>query len=264
MTFLVCSHSHWVGDDFSEALDGIHPVIYDFGLDLPKVPAGQVRGAWMPAIHAVRLSLSGYDLPLESPGANWLDTLDHQWTKRNIVTTTARNAMPVEGFWKLAEAKSHQELFESRWRTFTEAEEFLQALPPDSLVQVSYGFLEIKREERFFINRNLIHGTTYREGEWIYYSDMIDRPVLDDSYEFVGDLMSSIPAPATAYVVDIATLSNGDKAVLEANPIWCSGPYGADLRIVAEMICDSFEYRMRVWKPDNFLVHQAERMRKLS
>lgn len=258
--FMVSSHQRWVYEDFKAALKD-YDVVYDSGFILPRHDPRKVSGAWTPAEHALRLRLSGFPLNLETPGPYWLDTVPTELKQRGTITTKVSDASPAEGFWKVAEAKSDQH--EARWRTEEESVTFLRALPEDSIVQYSDAFIDIMREERFFVNRNILHGTTYIEGAWAYYDDCIERPVMDDSYQFVADLLRVSAPQATSYVIDIATLKDGSRAVLEANPVWCSGAYSADLRIVAEMIVDSMSNVQQEWVPDALLMRNAVRKRSL-
>lgn len=272
--------TRWIGDDFEEALsrplrdlstrDPIHyDLVRDLGLDLPPVPSEDVVGAWLPAAHAARLLISGYNLHLTSPGPYWLNKVQEYnptLLGREVITMRANEIEPKEGFWKPAEAKLPY--FEAKWRTKEEIEKDIQLLHPRSFVQYSPTFLDIIREERHFIqqvsaNRYAISRSTYLEGEWIYYHDLEKRVADRSAYDLVMDSLAAFSAfSPRGYVIDTATLATGETVILEANPAWCSAAYASDMEVVVNAITasmgDGYPTHCR-WVPDSSLARDAGR-----
>ena len=276
--FLVISMTDWVAEDFSVGLGDGHSyrvgsesqsleLKRDFGFDPPSIPPQEIAGFWMPAAHAARLMLANYHLGWTAPGGHWLDNVSQRLTQRRILTSLKSEASFAEGVWKIAEAKLPS--FESKWRTKEEVEQDAEHLPDKTLLQYSPDFLDIAREERFFVyydsssDQWKMFGTVYKERDWIYYSDLVEREVSQDSYEFLRDHLPSFAAfSPSAYVVDIATLADSSKAVLEANPAWCSAVYSANIKGAIQTIVHSSNSLASApgkWVPDEALRVDAYR-----
>lgn len=89
------------------------------------------------------------------------------------------------------------------------------------------------------------------------------------AFGFAVDVMDTIspttPGPA-AFVLDVALLADGTWVVLETNPAWSSGQYGADLGAVIECLFavnDAAAIGTWAWNPDPYLVHRARQQRIL-
>jgi ATP-grasp domain, R2K clade family 3 len=267
-TFLVSTMSRWVADDLEPAILANNLALErDMGLYLPHAQPQEVVGAWLPAAHATRLGLNGYDLKLASPGPRWLDNVDPALTHRRITTSRVKDALPQDGFWKIAEAKSDD--FPAQWRTSEQCHEDFAQLPPDSWVQYSDTFLDIESESRFFVSQHgsdfQIAGSVYATPSWTYYDDLLERHD-PEAEEFVKSLLSDFSRfSPLGYVLDVARLSSGDFAVLETNPAWCSGVYASDTEqvvrsIMMSMSDDNTQY---AWEPDAFLIRSAQNKRPL-
>lgn len=181
---------------------------------------------------------------------------------------TRKNVRPQTGFWKVAEAKTEE--FTAKWRTDEELATDIQVLHEDTWLQHTSTWLDITSENRFFISFRgdhlAISGSTYKQGEWIYYSD------LDERHSAPAEQLARIVAEErrvlspTGYALDVATLENNLQVVLEANPAWCSAVYAADIDIALMACCTSLHASPDdpfLWQPDAVLAKSAERKRLL-
>lgn len=276
-TFLVISMTEWIAQDYRAGLNaapelaGKVSFVHERGIDLPRVPTEDVVGAWLPAEFAGRLIVSGYRLPWTSPGAHWLSKVEPELLGREVLTVCAGDAIPAEGFWKIAEAKI--EGFEGKWRSEDEARDFLSALPPGAFVQYTSTYLDIVSEERFFVYEGdfgeffMTHSTYATEG-WTYYDDLEER--IDANPQVtalvVDNLLTWSQFSPAGYVVDIATLRDGRVVVLEANPVWSSAAYACDMSEVirANMTAMRPENTGRCpWVPDNIIMEREQKKRLL-
>lgn len=279
---IVSSRLRWLADDFRLGAGPV-PVVADLGLDVPTVPDG-TNAWWTPAGHAARLVRAGVHLDFAAPGPAWLDSVPAAALQRTVRTVRldelAGRAQEVRGgFIKVAEAKV-PELPAGWWDG---AAEFVTAaraagVPPSSFVQISDRLLDINVEYRCFVAYGTVVAVSaYRDADGSTWEpEWADRHDFDtaDACRFAGGVAGGVAGP-DGYVIDVASLVDGTWAVIEANPAWCSGTYGADMSGVFEAVvaasatttppcmvdlaCGSRHGRW-AWQPDPFLVADAARL----
>ena len=262
---IVASTRKWVADDFAAATD--LRVVHDHGLDAPLLPDGFRAVWWTPGEHAARLIRAGIPFAPDAPEDDWLNLFPSDVTGRRI-TTTALNHIDTFAtgsvFGKVAGSKTaklpagwHQDM-----AAFIAAA--ATAVPSDTLVQVTWDRLDIIEEYRCtVVDGRVVAATRYMVDEMPFGS--IGFPEDDPRWNyraarFVEDVLKQYPeAGQGALVIDVAVLRGGRMVVLEANPVWCSNPYDADMKDVAAAIVTAFTRTVRPWAPDVALTDYAAR-----
>lgn len=279
----VSSMRHWVANDLRVGAAGRFPVLADMGLDVPVVE-GSVAW-WAPAEHVARLAVAGVHLDLAAPGPRWLADLDVSLTGRVVWAGRLADIAdaPRSGWAKPAEAKV--EALPARWwdaiADFAEAAA-AAGVSGDAWVQVCPTDLDIVEEHRCFVAYGhvvasspylLADGSTYEPG-WEDREDLATSAARTFATEVVAALGDNQPV---AYTLDVARSASGRFVVLEGNPAWCSGFYGAALDAVVDAVvasswtpqvasdvpvgerCTSRHGRF-AWVPDAVLVQRAARL----
>ena len=282
---VVCSIRRWVADDLRAGAAGRYPVRWDMGLDLPDLGDAETTAWWAPAEHAARLLRADVRLDLSAPGPDWLSRIPAEMTGRPIWSGRLSDLgeAPGKGWSKPAEAKVPG--FPAAWRTRDElllaAEE--AGFPGDGWVQVSPVRLELEEEHRAFVlDGVVVAASPYLLGA--YDGDCITyEPGWEDDASFAHDQARSYAQEVVdemgddqpqSYALDVGRTTAGRWVVVEANPAWCSGAYGCDLRAVADaVVASSFtaasptaaasdepsRHGRFVWVPDAYLVTFAEK-----
>ncbi|MEJ7648573.1 MAG: hypothetical protein WKF57_05900 [Nakamurella sp.] len=294
-TFHVVTQRQWMRDELMQALTPHGwQVLAHHGLsDLPaEVGIDPDHVLWAPGAFVARQLLTR-PLVLAAPHPWFLHELHRSGLLgrpiTNVTVRTARNH-PVEGFWKLADAKWDR--FPARWRTVDEMLMDLwdtAELPAESLLTFCPKRLPPAIEYRAVIIDNAAvtvsryldeHGRS-RDDE--HFSNGAESPLPEQGHPdsdvarvaaFVTHLMPAIRqinvAPQ-AFVLDIGVVRGGgvvgsgpDAAlhVVEANPAWCSAWYGSDLPAFAEAVAVAQGPHIledEIWQPDSVLHRRAER-----
>jgi hypothetical protein len=265
---IVASTRKWVADDFAAAIN--LRVVHDHGLDAPLLPDGFRAVWWTPGEHAARLLHAGIPFAPDAPPDNWLDQFPPEVTGRRIVTIPLMPlrsdpvAVSAPVFGKVAGSKTAK--LPAGWHenlgAFVAAAS--AAVPAGTLVQVTSDVLDIVEEYRcFVVDGRAVSTARYMVDELPFGSEGF--PAGDPRWNyraawFVEDVLKSYPdAGKGVLVIDAAVLRGGRMVVLEANPVWCSNPYDADLRAVAAAIIMAFTRTVRPWEPDAALRDYAAR-----
>lgn len=280
--FCVFSHTNWVADDFTQGvrnttMESTHTVMHSLGLDVPyEVYIADTQennvSYWVPSAFATQLQRIGMCHNLTSPGANFMSRIPEELAGRNIVTETLEEFMthshPSTFFIKPAEAKL--DFFPADTHSIHSLQTMLNKsnLPSSTMVQHTQTIPNINWEHRLYILDGLVMtGSAYLIDNSTYYDNM-DNPAfqkkLPDAVAYTQDIIDSITHQPHAYTLDVAWNSDTRKwFVLEANPAWCSGVYGANIEAAIHTIQASCnpqtpEAQKFLWKPDDLLTTQAE------
>ena len=273
-TLVVATTRRWVADDFAApcARAGLE-LVHSWGLDVPDL-TGRTPAWWTPTEHAARVLASGTNLPLIAPGPLWLSRVPQRLTGRRVwsgTVDTLKHA-PAAGWCKPAEMKV--EALPSQWwdRTSAFAAACASAgLPGDSAVQVASRRLDIVEEHRTFV----LHGEVVATSPYLvdgvtWTEDMTDDRRLhhQDAAAFAGDVCTTMRYDqAPAYTLDVALTREGRWVVLEANPVWSSASYGADLDAVLAATTAGTDHAGHhpdwAWQPDPHLLARADRQARL-
>lgn len=231
---------------------------------------GQVS-YWMAGGFAARLQRINLAKNLIAPGQNWLSEVsenDPSLTARSILTTTV-DQIPTGQllFAKPAEAK-----IESIPAGKYFGEDLLEIfrnnqIPLDTLFQWTETLLPINHEHRFFIADSIIYaGSPYLIDGVVYHS------AIESSYYFEAERAAEIFVQVLkdsdllppALTLDVGrNEDSGEWLIVEANPAWSSGPYGAapsGILKVLERACNwdsKVDDEKWLWKPAEYLVNLA-------
>jgi hypothetical protein len=242
-----------------------------YAREVPDVSSYTILSYWMAGGYAARLQRAGLAPNLVAPGQNWLSEvseLDETLTCRKIFTTKIIE-LPTGAllFAKPAEAKIESipagKYFAENLMEICKNE----GVPADTLFQWTDTLLNLNHEHRFFIADGHIHtGSPYLIDGSIYSSAMVS-PYFSDAYEvaesFLKILESNRKLPP-ALTLDVGRdEDSGEWLIIEANPAWSSGPYGADpseILKVLERACSWTEGRddaKWLWEPAEYLTDLA-------
>lgn len=272
---IVTTRTNWVSEEIREGMlsadssqDSQFRVIRDYGFDIPE-PALASHAWWMPASHAAHVRLTLPQMTLTAPGENWLPSIPYHMRGRHIESMKVSELLS-EGTWntprviKPAEAKIPN-LPVKLW-DYQEFKEVADLLHPDSNVQVSSRWIPFNYEHRFYVVHGkietgspyLIDDVTWNDGlSWHHYEDAFSY-----ARAVVEELGTHQPE---SYVLDVGLDTSTDKwLVVEGNPSWCSGFYGASIPAVIEAIhISGFADSNWAWNPDPQLVWVNEKKKKL-
>lgn len=275
---IVCSRVRWPFEDMVAGAAGRFPVRHDFGFDVPALAPAATVAWWTPAEHAARLLRAGVEMHLSAPGPTWLAEAPEHITGRPVWAGTVADLAraPRSGWAKPAEAKIDD--LPAAW--YDDTADFAAAvrqagLPGDAWVQVSPARLDLAEEHRCYVRAGVVRtaspylladGSTWEPG-FDERTDLHHAEARAFARHVVGDLGEGQPG---AYVLDVGLVASGAWVVVEANPAWCSGTYGADLVEAVDTVVASSATRLAgtggasphgrwAWRPDPCLVAAAER-----
>lgn len=178
-------------------------------------------------------------LALLEPAIDWLTTVPLEYVSREIQLMTlgeARN-LTASAFVKPADGK----IFEPK------VYESGQGLPSDDSVDqdipvLRSGILDFRLEVRCFVrHRKIVSMSPYWRDGALAKSEDSEWPFLgeeeNEAREFaervLADVRIDLPPGCT---LDVGKISDGNWAVIEANPSWGAGLYGCDPLAVMEAI----------------------------
>ena len=257
----------WVADELKVGADPLGLDVHqDYGFDVPSNPE---RAAWwMPAPHAARLLAAGAPVKLLSPRADLLSLLPERFLGRSVQTCTLEEAgFTRPGWFKAADVKN-----DDLPAAFYEPDVFLTAarriLEPSSMVQFTETTLDILVEYRFYVNHGEVTtGSAYLSEGVTYYDGLVTSEGFTRCEDFARDVLGFLQAESLAplsFVIDVALPPSG-PVVLEFNPSWCAGFYGADVTEVVKALVTAADPSNleHIWVPDAYYQARANRMRPL-
>lgn len=268
--FVVLSETYGIAAGFVSSR-GDRDMFLSYTEQVPDVSDYNMHSYWTAGGYAARLHRIGLTKKFIAPGQNWMSEVskaDGSLTQRFIATTTV-DAIPGRKkiFAKPAEAK-----IDSIPAGFYLPKDLRQIckqndVPANTLFQWTAEILDLDHEHRFFVadgqiltgSPYLVHGITYFPGQKSSRSS--------DAYEAAEKMirrLSELDLLPPALTLDVAVDKNTDKwLIVEANPAWSSGPYGADrgaMIRVLERACnwnaDTDDSRW-LWEPAEYLVKKA-------
>lgn len=257
---IITTMANWVSEEVREGLDAHDfKVIKDYGFDI-LLPFEDIYAWWMPAAHAARVVRAMPELKLIAPGSDWLTTIPEHLTCRKISILTLQELLsePFTGKLWVKPAEAKIEPFPALFYSYDELQNIanMSSLEATMNVQYTKTFIPFNWEHRFYVLQGkvttgspyLVDGVTFNDGvPWDGYED-----ALKYAQYAVGELAENQPP---AYVLDIGLDEiTGKWAVIEANPAWCSGFYGADMNNVILCIHESMKHDAEwQWIPDPHL-----------
>lgn len=281
----VVTHRRWIADDLATAAAADPElrdltVWHDLGFDLPDFERGDVIWAPMEWMARARRALGETGrslLPLADPGPAFLSRFHESVLGRRVGVATVGQVVagdgPDEGFYKPANCKV--DFVPAAWRTRIEfvAAAAAANFPTTSDVLWADTRLEFTEEHRTFVRHGqVVTSSPYLrhlpDGPTLWHEGMrsaFDAEARTFAQSALDALIGTGPLPP-AFVLDVGLLTDGRWVVIETNPVWSSGQYGADLAEVIRCLiaannptqADGFE-----WIPDPYLVDRAATQRPL-
>lgn len=270
--FVAVSKSYGIVSRFLPGLED-RDMFLSYAREVPDVSEYASHSYWMAGGYAARLQRAGLAPNLVAPGQYWLSEvseLDETLTRRKIFTTKITE-LPAETllFAKPAEAKIESipagKYFTDHLLEICETE----GVPADTLFQWTETLLNLNHEHRFFIADEQIRtGSPYLIDGVVYTSEMVS-PYFGAAYDaaesFLKILKNSALLPP-ALTLDVARDEDSGKwLIIEANPAWSSGPYGANPSRILEVLeraCawnEGIDDAKWLWKPAEYLVDLARK-----
>lgn len=233
-----------------------------YGLVAPDVSEYELSSYWMAGGFAARFQRAGLATALTAPGQAWLSGVDPALTGREIVTGDL-SAMP-EGIplWaKPAEAKIGAMVAGLYQKSDVLEIVKQENVPADTQFQWTDSIMKINHEHRFYVlGSDIVTGSPYLIDGVVYHQD-IESPFYSDAEKFakyaLGELGDNRPP---AFTLDVGRNEiTGEWLIVESNPAWSSGIYGADPSVVIEVLetaCNGNEPKWK-WVPADYLVARA-------
>lgn len=268
--FVAVSKSYGTISRFLTGLED-RDMFLSYAREVPDVSSYKSHSYWMAGGYAARLQRAGLAPNLIAPGQYWLSEvseLDETLTRRRIFTTKIAD-LPTGAllFAKPAEAKIESipagKYFTDHLLEICKNE----GVPTDTLFQWTDTLLNLNHEHRFFIADGQIRtGSPYLIDGIVYTSEMISPhfgAAYDAAESFLKILESNKLLPP-ALTLDVGRDEDSGKwLIIEANPAWSSGPYGANPSIVLEVLeracswTDGVDDAKWRWEPAEYLVDLA-------
>lgn len=232
VTITLVSERAWMADYLGARLE--HGIDL---LDTRNWTTG-VEAAWAPGHHVSLHVLSGID-------PSWLFSDPPWWTlptdllgRRVVVGDGAAivDELDAAGPLHVKLSKHKYDRFTAAIRSSSDLRDAIAADPTLANHELlASGIVDIETEYRCWtIDGNVLEVCCYRDGEWSWgASDNVapkpPQTVLDAAAE-AGRLLGG------GMAVDVATTAGGGCIVVETNPAWCSGFYGADPEVISSCL----------------------------
>lgn len=219
---------------------------------------------WMSGRYAARLHVAGIKVDLIAPGAHWLGNVDPALLGREIHVAALQD-LP-NGL--ITHVKPAQLKIEELPAGIYATEQYHAVAArlgvcQTSLVQWTETILDLNHEHRFYVlDGEIVTGSPYLVDGQVYALG-VESPqsanALSFAQEALTHLGTDIPPACT---LDVGLDQHSGKwVIVEANPAWSSGMYGAEMSAVIATIDRSCLFDERwAWQPDSDLTRQAEQM----
>lgn len=219
---------------------------------------------WMSGRYAARRYVSGIPETLIAPGPHWLGTVDEALLGRKIHITPLEDLPTgVLGHIKPAQVKVNDLpagiYFSEHYRDIAND----LGVDPSSLTQWTDTLLELNHEHRFYaLDGQVVTGSPYLVDGQVYVPGF-DSAMSKDAEAFARDALAHLGDNAPpAFTLDVGfDQVSRSWVIVEANPAWSSGMYGANMAAVVATIDRACAFDARwAWKPDVELLRQGRQM----
>lgn len=234
-----------------------------YGVVAADVSSYEITSYWMAGGFAARFQRAGLARDLTAPGQAWLSGVDIALTGREIVTGDF-SAMPegVSLWAKPAEAKIDAMVAGLYTKADVESIIHQVSVPANTQFQWTESILKINHEHRFYVlDDTIVTGSPYLIDGVVYHRD-IPSPFYEDAKKFAEYALKELGENRPpAFTLDVGRNElTGSWIIIESNPAWSSGIYGADPGIVIDVLetaCNGTDAKWR-WIPADYLVQRAE------
>lgn len=193
---------------------------------------------WMADAYAARLHAAGLAPTLAAPGWDWLSSIDPALTGRQVVSTTMDQLPDAEVFVKPALIKlvgAPAGVWQSdAFRAAALAEGADEAMR----VQYCRQVLALDDEHRFVVREGeVLTGSPYRVGGRSWHRSLTSQRS-DQAAAFAASAVRALGDDCPVVCsLDVAYDHQAQRwVVVEANPLWASGPYGCDARLFVDAV----------------------------
>nr|WP_240895335.1 ATP-grasp domain-containing protein [Kineococcus siccus] len=180
--------------------------------------------------YAARLQLAGLAPALAAPSGDWLSSVDPHLLGREVVSTTLDQVPPGRMFLKPALLK----LVRAPAGVW-DVDEFRRAALADGAdprldVQYCRRLVDLDHEHRFVVcGGQVLTGSPYRVA-WRAWSPSLRSDRSPEAATFVGQAVRALGDDCPPVCALDVAWDRGARRwlVVEANPLWASGPYSCD------------------------------------
>lgn len=235
---------------------------------IPELEEYENVAYWMSGGYGARLQNAGFALKLSAPGQAWLSSLDEELTKRKIATGLIDEMPNNTPIWaKPAEAKIEAIKAGLYTKQAVEKIAIEENIPINTKFQWTDSILEVNHEHRFYVvDEEILTGSPYLIDGEVYHNTMKSR-YYEDAQNFAYYALNQLKEnrPKT-FTLDIGRNEvTSEWLVIEANPTWSSGIYGANPKLVLDALSlasneDNEEW---LWRPAEYLTNLAIKARKI-
>lgn len=236
-------------------------LLLSYGVEVPATDEFDPLTFWMADAYAARLHLAGLAPALAAPAWNWLSTVEPELLGRVVVSTTLDRVAPGRKFLKPALLK----LVDAAAGVW-DVEEFRLAAVgggADAALQVQYceELLDLDHEHRFVVcEGEVLAGSPYRVGGRAWSASLVsDRS--DDALTFARHAVRALAEDCPSVCsLDVAWDRAAERwLVVEANPLWASGPYSCDPVAFVEAVTHANVVGVGrwAWRPEETQLRRA-------
>ncbi|WP_459643206.1 ATP-grasp domain-containing protein [Kineococcus sp. NUM-3379] len=234
-----------------------------WGVQVPCAAEHDALTFWMADAYAARLHVAGLAPALAAPGWDWLSTVDADLLGRRVVSTTLDRLPEGRVFVKPAVLKLVG-CPAGVWDTggFRRAAE-REGATGGMRVQYSEEVLELDHEHRFVVRDGaVLTGSPYRVGGRAYHRGLTSSrsgEALRFARQAVRVLGGNCPPVCS---LDVALdVRSGRWLVVEANPLWASGPYRCDPVVFVDAVeaAGTAGSGRWAWAPEETQIARARR-----
>jgi len=209
---------------------GDRRLFLSYAVEVPAAAEFDSLAFWMADAYAARLQLAGLAPALAAPSWDWLSRVDPRLLGRQVVSTTLEEVPPGRMFLKPALLK----LVRAPAGVW-DVDDFRRAALADGAdvrMQVQYcrQLLDLDHEHRFVVcEGQVLTGSPYRVAGRAW-SPSLRSDRSQEAAVFAGQAVRALGGDCPAVCsLDVAWDRGGERwLVVEANPLWASGPYSCD------------------------------------
>ncbi|WP_345711714.1 ATP-grasp domain-containing protein [Kineococcus glutinatus] len=231
-----------------------------------QVPLAAEYGSlvfWMADAYAARLHVAGLAPALLAPAWDWVSTIDPDLTGRHVVSTTMDQLPEGRMFVKPALLKL-VECPAGIW----DSGDFRRAARRDGAggsmrVQYTPQILRLDHEHRFVVrDGQVLTGSPYRVAGRAWHRSLVSGRSAD-ALAFARTAVQALgeDCPPVCSLDVALDRDSGRWLIVEANPLWASGPYSCDpVRFVdAVEVANTTGTGRWAWTPEETQIDRARR-----
>jgi hypothetical protein len=240
---------------------GERRLFLSYGVEVPLATEHESLTFWMADGYAARLHVAGLAPALLAPAWDWLSTIDPDLTGRHVVSTRMDQLPMGRMFLKPALLKL-VDCPAGVW----DAHDFQRAAQQEGAsgsmqVQFTREVLQLDHEHRFIVcDGQVVTGSPYRVHGRAWHRGLTSERSADalafarTAVQVLGQDCPPVCALDVALDCD-----SGRWLIVEANPLWASGPYGCDpvCFVDAVEVANTTGAGRWAWTPEEIQINRA-------